>query len=141
MPCGQRKRERPLSSSRLSPRKLHIMVRGACESLGSCRKVTVAPSAITVWPGICTHLPSLHRYRAIFAVVPFAYRRHYLHVHVASPIAVSLPLIRELVRSTFVSRTDCSVNCICRFVSSFINAYERGNVWPFSISCTKDGNY
>lgn len=48
-------------------------------------------------------------------------------MHVASLIAVSLALIRELVRSAFVSRTDCPVNCICRFVGLFINAYGYGN--------------
>lgn len=99
--------------------------------------------------GVARHLHALALIASvpliIFAIVPFAYRRHYLlHVHVASRIAVSLPLIRELVRSAFVSRTDYPVKCICRFVGLFLfisarmDAETRGSS---PISCTKDGNY
>lgn len=87
--AGQRKRERPLSFSRLSARKLYIMVpRRACESLGSCPKSDgcternngVGPVALVHALALIAPLP-----RWTFAVVPFAYRRRYLHVHAAAP--------------------------------------------------------
>lgn len=106
------RRERPLSSSRLSSRKLHIMVRSACVSLGSCRKVTVAPCAITVWLDTCTHLASLRRYargtrrRIPFARISTAYTLTYVQIsRICIRVCARLISVHSrLARSAFVYR-------------------------------------
>lgn len=110
--------------------------------VGSCRKVTViSNTAVTVARHTLayTHLPSLllESRTFAFAVVPFAYRRHYLHVacklfHFRSFATLS-------TRSAFVSAHGLPlVKCICPFAGLFINAHKRGNVYnTLRRSCTR----
>lgn len=131
-----RKRERPLSSSRLSPRKLHIMVRrGACAWFGQLPKSdgcternngVARPLART-----CPHCESSTR--GHIPARAYIYRRHYRHVH-AALLSLAWPFrFRSLARTRAPhgfcvsrARTDCPAKRICRFCGFIcINAHIR----------------
>jgi len=107
MLCGQRKRERLLSFSRLSLPKITYNGERRVRKFGQLPK---SDGCTKCNNGMVRHLHAL----ALIALVPDNIRgctdrlriddTTLLHVHVASRITVSLPLIRELVRSALLCR-------------------------------------